>query len=533
MTKKQVYILDTTLRDGQQSPGAGMSFEDNLHYAELAHKLQIDVLEAGFPSASNTDFEIVNQISQNMAAKNSPMIISSLCQLREDQVIRTMEALAPSLAIGKARIHIYVPVDPELMAASLGKLADNKPAIIETVYRLIKIMSDKGFEVEFSPEGYSRQRDNFDFVTALIRQAISAGASVINCPDTIGGAYELEGESYFINNMAKHKAIMEQEFPDREIIWSMHCHNDFGTALQNSLNGVFRGVARQIEGCINGVGERAGNVALEQCIMVIRQFGQNPALEQQYFTNINIGYLKEASDFIAERMLPRQPHSPIVGKNSASHTSGGHINAILRNPLAYQPFDPRDIGSEISFVFGPLSGSNHAQQIIHKFAYKCDDNEKVVVCQAIKDYYADRRKGVTDEELIVAYKWYRAPIKLTSIDYAKSKDSVTRVTLKGLFFDKEDLTIEYSGKGSALSALNNAVNQAHDGIMVVDYSSRSRGITVDAICESKIVISLNNQRYEGIAEDDDIELSALKAFVNAVNNAYIEENFKINSIKGL
>lgn len=528
MTRKQIYIMDTTLRDGQQSPGAGMSFEDNLQYADLAHKLRIDILEAGFPSASNTDFEIVNTISKKMATINSPMIISSLCQLREDQVQRTMEALAPSLAIGKARIHIYVPVDPELMTASLGKFAEDKAGIITAVYNLIKIMADKGFEVEFSPEGYSRQQDNFDFVTDVIRHAIKAGATIINCPDTIGGASRLQGEDYFINKMIKHKAIMQKEFPEREIIWSMHCHNDFGTALENSLNGVFDGVARQIEGCINGVGERAGNVALEQCIMMIRQFGEADHLDTKYFTNIDIRYLKEASDFIAERMLPRQPHSPIVGKNSASHTSGGHINAIIRNPLAYQPFDPKDIGSEISFVFGPLSGSNHAQQIIKKFSYRCDDNEKVTVCQAIKDHYADRRKGVTDEELMDAYKIHRSPIKLEHISYAKDDDNATIVTIKGQFFADDGIVITHKGRGSALSALNKAVNEHIANLNVVDYHSKSKGITVDAVCESQIIVELNNKRYNGVADDEDIEISALKAFINAVNNAYIEENFKLN-----
>jgi 2-isopropylmalate synthase len=307
----------------------------------------------------------------------------------------------------------------------------------------------------------------------------------------------------------------------------MHCHNDFGTALDNSLNGVFSGVARQIEGCINGVGERAGNVALEQCIMTIRQFGQGEHLKQKYHTNIDISYLKEASDFIAERMLPRQPHSPIVGKNSASHTSGGHINAILKNPLAYQPFDPKDIGSEISFVFGPLSGSNHAQQVITKLGYSCQDDEKVAITQSIKDFYADRRKGVTDEELLIAYKQYRAPIKLEHLSYAKDDSGKTVVTFHGLFFTNHDFSIEYQGRGSALSALNKAVNNYLATTTVVDYNSHSAGHTVDALCISKIIIDLNGKRYNGQAEDDDIEISALKAFIDAVNNAYIEEHYKL------
>lgn len=529
MTGTQIFILDTTLRDGQQSPGAGMSYEDNLAYADLAHKLRIDVLEAGFPSASNTDFAIVNQISQNMAAINSPMRISGLCQLREEQVIRTMEALQPSLAIGKARIHIYVPVNPELMSASLGKLSEDKPLIITTTYRLIKMMADAGFEVEFSPEGYSRQQGNFDFVSELIKNAIKAGATTINCPDTIGGASRFEGADYFVNKLARHKEMMANEFPEKNIIWSMHCHNDFGTALDNTMEAVFNGIARQIEGCINGVGERAGNVALEQCIMLIRHFGNKHNPGTPIYTNIDVAHLKQASDFIANRMLPRQPHSPIVGKNSAAHTSGGHINAILKNPLAYQPFDPRDIGSEISLVFGPLSGSNHAQQIINKFGYSCSSEEKVEVTQAIKDFYADRRKGVTDEELLLAYKQYRSPIKLSDLNYAKGSGGKTVVTLSGQFFADTNQVIEYQGRGSALSALNSAVNKHIPAVTVVDYSSHSKGSTVDALCCSTIIIDYAGTHYTGYAEDEDIEIAALRAFIDGVNNAYVAANFKLNN----
>lgn len=525
---RQIYILDTTLRDGQQSPGAGMSYEDNLHYANLAHNLKIDILEAGFPSASTTDFKIVNQIAKDMASIKSNMKISGLCQLREDQVHKTMESLTPSLAISRGRIHIYVPVDPELMSASLGKLSEDKPLIIKTVHKLIKLMTNAGFEVEFSPEGYSRMGNNFDFTTDTIRAAIEAGASVINCPDTIGGASRYEGESYFVNKIKQHAAIVKKEFPSREIIWSAHCHNDFGTALDNTLTAVFEGVVGQIEGCINGVGERAGNVSLEQCIMNIRQFGNLAHLEHKIHTNADISHLKEISDFIAEKMLPRQPHSPITGKNAASHTSGGHINAILKNPLAYQPFDPKHIGSEISFVFGPLSGSNHAQQIITNLGYICEDSEKVAVTQAIKDFYYDRRKGVTDEELIEAYKVFRSPIRLDNLTYAKDATNTTTLTLHGKFFDREEVVVSYQGKGSALSAVNNAITAYFSGIAVEDYNSRSEGNTIDSLCSSNIVVSVNGKsRFHGSASDEDIEISAIKAFIAAVNNAYVETKFTI------
>ncbi|MCH9769335.1 MAG: LeuA family protein [Gammaproteobacteria bacterium] len=407
MSKKQkIYIFDTTLRDGQQSPGAGMSFEDNIKYAHYADELGIDILEAGFPAAGQHDFDIVHTIAEQMAAKKSSMVVAALCQLREDQVLRTMEALEPCLKQNKARLHTYVPVDPNLMPASLGKMADDQQHIIDEVYRLIKIAFDAGYEVEFSPEGYSRVAQNFDFVTDLIRAAVRAGARVINCPDTIGGASRWQGENYFVKDMQRHADIIAKEFPEQEVIWSVHCHNDLGLALENSITGVFSGPARQIEGCLNGVGERAGNVALEQCIMVIDQFGEMANPEYYFYTDIKLSQLRKVSAFISEKMLPCQPHWPITGENSARHSSGGHTNAVLKNPSAYQPFDPKRVGNEISFVFGPLSGSNHAKSILQQHGFDCSEKDKVHITQAIKDMYAQRRKGITDEELIAGYKTY-------------------------------------------------------------------------------------------------------------------------------
>lgn len=525
-TAERIYIFDTTLRDGQQSPGAGMSFEDNLQYADYAHQLKIDILEAGFPAAAKTDFNIVHAISKRMADIKSDMRIAGLCQLREEQCIKTMEALAPSLAIGKARVHTYVPVDPHLMQASLGEMAHHPEQIIAAVYKIIAIATREGYEVEFSPEGYSRMQHHFDFTLDLIRAAIEAGARIINCPDTIGGASKYEGEQYFVKNMQKHADIIKREFPEHNIIWSAHCHNDFGLALENTMNAVFEGPARQIEGCINGVGERSGNVALEQCIMYIKQFGDQVNDHEKFYTNINPIYLQKISNFIAEKMLPRQPHSPIVGINAARHTSGGHTNAILKNPLAYQPFDPKDIGNEISFAFGPLSGSNHAKEIIERSGYRCDADEKVEIAQFIKDYYHERRKGVTDQELISAYLDYRKPIKIYNFEYGK-KNNDQMLELHGQFFDEDShVKINYQGTGSALSALEQAICDKMGPIQIESYKSEAKGKKITALSTSTIVISTEDQKtFMGIAEDPDIEISALKALIDATNQAYIDRQF--------
>ncbi len=525
---ERVYIFDTTLRDGQQSPGAGLTFEDNLIYADFADKLNIDILEAGFPSASQTDFHIVKVISERMAARKSAMTIAGLCQLREAQVVKTIESLAASIPGGKARVHTYVPVDPNLAEASLGHRADHDE-IIKTVYRLVKIAKDAGCEVEFSPEGYSRLGSHFDYVSDTIRAAVEAGATIINCPDTIGGACRREGEQYFVKHMQRHADLIKKEFPNHPVIWSTHNHNDFGLALDNSLNAVFDGPARQIEGCINGVGERAGNAALEQCVMVIKQFGQE--VGKGFHTNIDISKFKETSDFIAEKMLPRQPHSPIVGDNATKHTSGGHTNAILKNPLVYQPFDPKDIGGEIGFVFGPLSGGNHAKQVIEQHGYCCENDEKADMAQGIKDFYHDRRKGVTDIELIQAYKAIRAPIKAHNISYSRVNREEAALTMKGTFFDKEGVEVHSKGRNSALSALVQAVEPYFPGMVIEDYRSESAtDDAIDATCRSTVVVHhKENKRksYKGIAEDQDIEKSALKAYIKAINEAYVEQNYRI------
>ncbi|HVV68996.1 MAG TPA: alpha-isopropylmalate synthase regulatory domain-containing protein [Gammaproteobacteria bacterium] len=532
MNTQTIKIFDTTLRDGQQCPGAGMAFEKNIEYARLAAKAGIDVLEAGFPSASQTDFMIVNTIASELIAENhnSP-IIAGLCQLREQQIEITINALQPAISHQKARLHTYLPVDPNLMASSLGDYANQKDTILKDLYRFIRQAREAGLEVEFSPEGYSRMGENFNFVTEAIIAAVSAGATIINCPDTIGGACKLEGEKYFVEHMKQHAAIIKKQFPDKNITWSAHCHNDFGLALENTMNAIFFGPVTQIEGCINGVGERAGNVSLEQCIMYIKHFGDRGANAQSFTTNVNTEVLQELSDFVDLYMLPRQPHWPITGENAARHSSGGHTNAVIKNPLAYQPFDPRVIGKEISFLFGPLSGGNHAKTIIEKFGYICEEHEKAAIAQFIKNQYADRRKGITDTELLQAYLLYRQPIKATQFDYSKTGDNSTLSITGGFFSLPESFTISYQGHESPLAALHKAILEYFPGITIESYHSHSASKSIEALSQSKIVIRVGDELFTGIGEDNDIEISALKALINATNQAYIYEFFRIKEVQ--
>jgi len=528
---KQVFIFDTTLRDGQQCPGAGMNFAENLEYARLAAKVNIDILEAGFPAASQEDYTIVESIAQMYAQMSSSPKVAALCQMREEQVITTIQSLQSLIPTGRARMHVYLPVDPELMQASLGSYAEDHQQIKADLYRYIRLAIDAGCEVEFSPEGYSRMGDSFDFVTEVIDTAIKAGATIINCPDTIGGACYLQGEDFFVNKMKRHAEIMKQRYPDKDIIWSAHCHNDYGLALTNTMQSIFDGPVTQIEGCFNGIGERAGNVSIEQCIMYLKAFGYNNSANKNFHTTTHSHHIKDISDFVATHMLPRQAHWPISGENAARHSSGGHTNAILKNPQAYQPFDPKEVGKEISFIFGPLSGSNHAQSIIKEHGYLCESSEKIEITQFIKNYFSNRRKGLTDSEFMQAYFAYRAPIKINTYKYRKRAE-FTEICIDGVF-NKEEKTIHAQSKvgGTAITALHHALENYLSPISIESFRSQSKDKGEEALSISSISISYNNELYTGIGEDIDIEVSALKALVNAVNRAIVHEKFSLKDTK--
>jgi len=516
-----------------------MSFERNIEYFRLTCALGIDVVEAGFPSASQLDFEIVHAIAEECTKQAHQPMVAALCQLREEQVRKTIQSLQPVIPIGKGRLHTYVPVDPELLEASLGGHAADKGKIVDDVYRLVKMAHDAGLEVQFSPEGYSRMRENFDFTTDLIRAAVRGGARVINCPDTIGGASTFEGSEYFVEKMKQHAEIIAREFPDREVIWSVHCHNDLGLAVQNSINGVFDGPARQIEGCINGIGERAGNASLEQCIMILRQFGSSTnrnvnseAVQTPFHCDAKLDVIQEISDFVNKHMLPRQPHWPVTGENAARHSSGGHTNAILKNPMAYQPFDPRAIGKNITFAFGPLSGGNHARSIIESNGYKCNDDEKAKIAQFIKDKSADRRKGISDRELMRIYVEYRQPMTIETVDYGKEKDR-SSVTIMGEFFGEQgQFSADHSGKDSALAALKTLIESRFGPVKIITHSSRADSQGINAKSVSQIIVQLEDgSQFEGTAQDHDLEISAMQALIDAVNKAYVYRQYAFDAEK--
>ncbi|MCX7552760.1 hypothetical protein OS175_02620 [Marinicella sp. S1101] len=523
---KHIKIFDTTLRDGQQCPGAGMSYSKNIEYAQLAAKINIDVLEAGFPSASTEDYKIVNHIAQMYAQQSHSPKVAALSQLREEQVLKTMQALSPLIPSKRAVLHVYLPVAPELMKASLGKYAEDEQQIIKDTQSMIEMAVNAGLEVEFSPEAYSQMGNNFDFTTELISTAIAAGATTINCPDTIGRACHLQGDDYFVNHMNQHAAIMKRRFPDRDITWSVHCHNDFGLALDNSMRAVFDGPATQVEGCFNGIGERAGNAALEQCIMYIKTFSskKNPAM-----TRCQNRHISQISDFVDKHMLIRQPHWPISGDNAAKHSSGGHTNAILKNAEVYQPFPPSSVGQNISFVFGPLSGSNHAQSIIQKHGYVCEPQERQTITQYIKDYHKNRRKGLTDAEFMAAYFSYRKPIDVKKIVFENKSQQKHFAIAAKVFGEDERFDITCQDDATATTALHRYLRERFAQFHIQSYRSESKEPGRHAEAYATISIAVGDDFYQGKAHHHDIETAALMALIDAFNQHLIAEHYRLET----
>ena len=527
---KKVKIFDTTLRDGQQSPGAGMSIEDNITYANMAADLGIDVLEAWFPAASEDEFTRVKKIAESYAKREESPMVTGLCQLREAQIDATIQALEPAINVKKWRVHTYFPVDPELMEASMPADLRNEEGmpdykkIEEEVYRLCKKASDAWADVEFSLEWYSKIWENFDFGTALIDAAIRWWATTINCPDTIWGAHPWQKDEYYVEKMKIHRQLMSDKYDNINITWSVHCHNDLGKAVDNSTNGVVDGGARQIECAINGVGERAGNCSLQEVVTQIFLYWKEIGL----FTDINMEHLQEISDFIAKKMLPLQPNSPITGKNAARHTSWWHANALIKNPTVYQPFNPKNVGKKgIELVFGPSSGGNHAKEIIEKFGYVCGNHEKSAIAQYIKEYYKGRYKGVTDQEVVDAYFEYRyendkKSVIINKINFSRENGSAT-VELFGKFFDMTDICQTIEWEDGAFTAVKKLFDKMMPGYTVEDYKQTADGKTTGAKAISIAIITDGQKKFTGTGEDQDINRSAIRALVDAYNRAWIEE----------
>ncbi|HEX7944375.1 MAG TPA: 2-isopropylmalate synthase, partial [Phenylobacterium sp.] len=373
----RVIIFDTTMRDGEQSPGASMSHDEKLELAKILEDMKVDVIEAGFPIASNGDFEAVRAISEIVTES----VVCGLARAGMADIDRCAEAVKKAK---RGRIHTFLSTSPSHRDHILHASQED---ILEMITKSVTHARNLCGDVEWSAQDATRTEQ--DFLRRCVDAAIRAGAQTINLPDTVGYSYPSEYADMF------RDIIQNVDGADR-VIFSTHCHNDLGLAVANSLSGL-QGGARQVECAVNGIGERAGNAALEEVVMAMKV--RNDVLP--FWTGIDATMLTRASKLVAAATsFPVQFNKAIVGRNAFAHESGIHQDGMLKNRETYEIMQPEDVGvPSTSLIMGKLSGRNAFRDKLESLGYVLEPAALNDAFKRFKDL-ADKKKHVFDEDII-------------------------------------------------------------------------------------------------------------------------------------
>ncbi len=498
----RVYIFDTTLRDGEQSPGASMTLEEKLQIAELLDTMGVDVIEAGFPIASNGDFESVSEVAK--LVKNAQ--VCGLARAGAKDIDRAAEAVKHA---ANPRIHTFISTSPVHMK---HKLQMEPEAVMEAIAFSVSHARNHVEVVEWSPEDATRT--DRDFLCATVETAIKAGATIINIPDTVG--YTVPQEYFDIITMLRERVPNM----DKAII-STHCHNDLGLAVANSLSGVQAG-ARQVECTINGLGERAGNAALEEIVMALNV--RNDAMPQ--WTNIETTMLARSSKLVSSvTAFPVQYNKAIVGQNAFAHESGIHQDGMLKNNQTYEIMTPESVGiSQTSLVMGKHSGRHAFREKIKALGYDLGDNQMQEAFVRFKDL-ADRKKHVFDDDIVALVDDEVAKgadrIKIVSLRVIAGSEGPQQAILK-LDIEGTETEIESTGDGP-VDATFNAIKGLfpHEAKLQL-YQVHAVTEGTDAQAEVSVRLEEKGKTVTGRAADTDTMVASARAYISALNKLLIK-----------
>src|SRR5690242_5341097 len=497
-----IQIFDTTLRDGEQSPGAAMTHEEKLQIAELLDEMGVDVIEAGFPISSPGDFKAVSEISK--VVKNAS--VCGLARAGFKDIDRAGEALKGAK---RPRIHTFISTSPVHMKHKLN-MGEN--AVLEAIGASVTRARNFTSDVQWSAEDATRTVP--DFLCRCVEVAIHSGATTINIPDTVG--YTTPQEYVEIIEMLRNRV------PGAErVIFSTHCHNDLGLAVANSLAGVLAG-ARQIECTINGIGERAGNAALEEVVMALKVRGDI----MPFTTGINTTLLARASKMVSNVTgFPVQYNKAIVGKNAFAHESGIHQDGMLKNVETYEIMRPEDVGvHSSSLVLGKLSGRHAFKDKLEALGYELDDKAFQEAFKRFKDL-ADKKKHVFDEDIVALVddevmrgsdKILIRALRVTSGTNVPPSAELT------LSVDGQDKTAKTTGDGP-VDAIFNAIRELYPheaSLQLFQIKSVTEG--TDAQAGASVRLEENGRTVTGRAADTDTVLAAANAYVNALNKLLVK-----------
>jgi len=493
----RVTIFDTTLRDGEQSPGASMNLEEKLRIAAVLEEMGVDVIEAGFPIASNGDFEAVRDVAKNI--RNAS--IAGLARAAKRDIDRAWEALSGA---ARPRIHTFISTSPLHMKF---KLQMEPEAVHQAVHDSVSHARKLCDDVEWSPEDGSRTEH--DFLCRCVETAIKAGARTINIPDTVGYAVPEEFAALIAMLMNRVPNI------DKAVI-SVHCHNDLGLAVANSLAAVGAG-ARQVECTINGLGERAGNAALEEIVMALKtRHDRIP-----YATGIKTEAITKASRLVSTITgFPVQPNKAIVGANAFAHESGIHQDGMLKHAGTYEIMTPESVGLiRSTLVMGKHSGRHAFKAKLKELGFELGDNALEDAFRRFKDL-ADKKKDVFDEDIIA----------LIDDTIVRSNEHVRFLSLQVIAGSKgpqkADLELEIDGVLQATTATGdgpvdacfNAIKQLfpHDAkLQLFQVNAVTAG--TDAQAEVTVRLEEGGKTVNGQGADTDTLVASCKAYIHALN----------------
>ena len=508
-----LIIFDTTLRDGEQSPGASMDIQEKIQIANALNDLNVDVIEAGFPIASKGDFTAVKEIADSIKTSR----ICALARALEKDILRAADALKNAKL---SRIHTFIATSPIHMEMKLKMTPEQ---VIKNAVNAVNIAKDNAEDVEFSPEDAGRS--DFNFLCEIIEQVINAGATTINIPDTVG--YNMPHQ--FGELIEK---IISNVPNANKAIFSVHCHNDLGLAVSNSLSSVLHG-ARQVECTINGLGERAGNAALEEIVMTVKTRRDIFSCD----TRINTKKIMNCSRLVSSITgFPVQPNKAIVGKNAFAHESGIHQDGIIKSRETYEIMRAEDIGLvSNSLVLGKHSGRNALKQKMEQLNLQYESEESFNDLFSRFKELADKKHEIYDEDIIQLSNNVQLSgddIQLISMSVVcdSTKKPYAKITLdiKG-----EELTSSAEGDGAVDAAFNAINNLIELNIDLKLYSVNNITSGTDAQGEVTVRVLKGEVIVNGHGADTDIVKASVLAYLNAINKIYHNPNLESKKLSGI
>jgi 2-isopropylmalate synthase len=494
----RVIVFDTTLRDGEQAAGGALNIREKLEIAKQLEKLGVDVIEAGFPFSSPGGFEAVSLIAREVRTP----VVCALARAHPDDIDSAWEAVKQAR---QPRIHVFLSASDIHLMYQLKK---SREQVLQTARDMVARAKQYTDDIEFSPMDASRTEP--EYIHQIVAAVIDAGATTVNIPDTVG--YAIPGEfGSLIEGIFQNVSNISQA------VISVHCHNDLGLAVANSLEAVRRG-ARQVECTVNGIGERAGNASLEEVVMAIKTRGDFFNLS----TGINTKQIYRSSRLVSEMTgFSVQPNKAIIGANAFSHESGIHQDGVIKMPITYEIMDPKTVGIPASsLVLGKLSGRHAFRERLAELGYSLSDEDLNHAFIAFKEL-ADKKKEVTDRdiEFVIAQelRTVSEAYHLDRVQVSCGDKGIPTASVRLIGPDGQVLADAALGAGpvdAVYKAINRLVGVSN---LLTEFSVKSVTGGIDAIGEVLIRIESDGVTYTGRGGDTDIIVASARAYMNALN----------------